>query len=204
MKKHFQSGKTTRETTGGFTLIEMVVASTLFITALVLMVGALLSMEVASRKARNTRVAMDNVGAALDSMSRNLRMGTSYHCGSYGFTSPIEVPKDCEMNSVGGNFQTSIAFERQGGAKGVPGDQYVYRLQGTRIERSIDGGASWVALTAPEIVISNLRFWVGGVTVGADQPYIIMLVEGTVGTVTKTQTTFSIQTTISQRTPNLF
>lgn len=192
--------------TGGFTIIEMLVSITIFVTALLFISGALLSLETASRKARTTRAAIDNVSAAIDSMSRTLRTGTTYHCGAFDLGS-IDDLNECRMGTDGSGGDTMIAFERQGGSKLSPNDQYVYRHNSTNmsIERSTDGGTNWVAMTAPEIVISKLRFWVGGNVLGDDQPYVTMIVYGTVGGGDLgTESSFNVQTTISQRTPNLF
>jgi Tfp pilus assembly protein PilW len=190
--------------TGGFTLVELTIASAMFITATLIIVGAIISLESASRKARATRVAFDNVGAAMDSMSRTIRMGGRFHCDVLDTSVAIDQPKSCPVNNTGSNGATSFVFENQGGDTSVATDQYVYRLNAGSIERSTNGGATYIALTAPEITITTLKFWVDGTTIATDQPYVTILVRGTASTSAKTYTTFDIQTTISQRTPNLF
>ncbi len=192
--------------TKGFTLVELIVASGMFLAATLIIVGAVLSLEAASRKARATRIAFDNVGAAMDSLSRSIRMGSRFHCGTFTAAS-IQNPADCEMSRSGvviNGGENIFAFERQGGDTSNANDQYVYRLNAERIERSTNSGLSYVALTAPEIRITTLRFWVGGTAIGNEQPYVTMLVRGVASTSAKTFTSFNIQTTVSQRTPNFF
>ena len=158
----------------GFTLIEMIVSMSIFIIAILISVGALISLENASRKARTVRVVTDNMSAALDSMSRNLRMGTYYHCGC---VAPFTTTQNCPMtDDVGGGGDVCMAFESQWGDPAVAADQYIYRLQSNRIERSTDGGATYLALTAPELEVSNLRFYVSGTETDVNQPYVTMVI----------------------------
>ena len=72
-----------------------------------------------------------------------------------------------------------------------------------QIERSKDGGATWEAMTAPEINIEQLKFWVGAVNTGTQQPYVTMVIRGIASTSAKTLTSFNVQTSVSQRVPNL-
>lgn len=65
----------------GFTLIEMIVASSVFIIIMLIVVGGLISLNNESRKSRSIRLVTDNLSAAIDSMSRAVRMGSYYHCG---------------------------------------------------------------------------------------------------------------------------
>ena len=184
----------------GFTLLEMIVATALFLVAMLIIIGSLISLNDASRKARTIRVATDNLSAALDSMSRSIRMGTSYHCGC---NAPFDTPANCPMTTaLGAGGEVCFAFEGQHGATGNSGDQVVYRLSNGRIQRSKDGGVSYLDLTAPEITIDTLRFFAGGTEQNANQPYVTMVIQGKAPLTAKTTTTFNIQTTIGQRTPN--
>lgn len=186
----------------GFSLIEVVVSSTMFITAMLIIIGALISLENASRKVRATRVATDNVSAAIDSMSRALRMGSNFHCGCGG---TMTTTQDCPFDGGGAGTAgaTCIAFENQQGDPNNAADQYVYRLTGTRIERSTDSGTTWYFLTAPEIIVNTLKFFSEGTTLDTDQVYVTMIVRGTVAPTPRTTTNFNTQITVAQRTPNL-
>ena len=189
------------KTRGGFSIIEMIVSTSIFIIVMLIVVGAMISLDNANRKARAIRIAMDNISAATDSMSRNIRMGSYYHCGCGGLTDPTfpDQPQDCPMtDNVGAGGNACIAFESQ------QGEQLVYQLNAGRIERSRLGGqaGSFVPLTAPEIKISDLRFYVSGSTVDSQQPVITMLIRGQTQLNAKTITDFNIETSIGSRTPN--
>jgi len=58
----------------GFTLIEMLVAVSLFVFVMLIGVGVLLSIIDANRKARALSSVMNNLNFALESMSRNIRV----------------------------------------------------------------------------------------------------------------------------------
>ena len=189
-----------RVSQSGFTLIEMIVSTSLFITAMLLIVGAMISLENASRKARTARIATDNVTAALDSMSRNIRMGSNFNCGC---VAPLTTPRNCPMmDALGNGGDVCLALESQTGSALDPNDQYVYRLSGNRIERSTNSGTTYLALTAPEINMTALRFFVTGTEPNLNQPYVTMVVRGTASSSRKTTTNFDVQTTIGVRTPN--
>ncbi len=189
----------------GFTIIEMIVSISIFIIVMLVVVGALISLSNASKKARVIRIATDNLSAAIDSMSRNIRMGSYYHCGCGGGgdpTFPAGV-QSCPMTDVLGNGGGScLAFESQNGDPLTANDQIVYRINSGRIQRSKDGGVSYQDLTAPEINITDLKFFVYGTTLDQDQPVIAMLLRGTATVGGKETTTFNVQTNISARTPN--
>lgn len=184
----------------GFTLIEMIISTSIFVVAMLIIVGALISLENASRKSRAIRTATDNLSAAIDSMSRNIRMGTYIHCGSTG---TLNQPQNCPMtDSLGAGGDTFLVFESQLGSVSNDADQYVYRLNAGRIERSTDRGSTYMSLTSPEINITDLRFYVTGTETSNNQPYVTMLVRGVVLPGTTSSTVFNIQTTIGMRTPN--
>lgn len=182
----------------GFTLIETVVAVGLFAVVMLVSMATLLSLIDASRKARALESVMDNLGVALDGMVRTMRMGSSYHCG----TGDVTIPTDC-----GSSPQTSIAFLRFGGSPGNANDYWVYSYNAVtkRLERSENGGVDTFAVTAPEISIDSMQFYVVGSSSGDDvQPKILVVIKGTAGASNvKTRTTFSIQATAIQRALDL-
>ena len=157
---------------------------------------ALLSIVDADRKAQNEQISFANLDFAIESISRAARVGSAFRCITGGFSNVnIEQPNDC---SGGG---TAFAFEPYGGSPGNPNDQYVYRLSGTQIQRSVDGGVNFVPITAPQIVIQGLTFYVRGANEAAKnkQPIVLMSVYGYAGTTTRSQVNFNIETSISQR-----
>lgn len=180
----------------GFTLVEMIVAVALFAVVMLVSVGALLALVGANRKAQALQSVINNLNISLDGMVRAIRMGSQYHCG----TSSYSVAQDCADNESG---DTTFAFEPYGGDLSLPGDQWVYSYDAgsKRIYKSVDGGASSVAITAPGVRIDSLKFYVIGTTRGDTvQPKIVITVKGTAGAdQVKTSTTFSIQATAVQR-----
>jgi prepilin-type N-terminal cleavage/methylation domain-containing protein len=179
----------------GFTLVEMLVAITLFAVVMLVSVGALLALVDANRKAQALQSVMNNLNVALDGIVRSARMGSDYHCGAGG---ALSVPQNCP----GGG--TTFAFEAFGGNSETVADQWVYRFDSERIYKSENGGGTWFAVTAPEVEINDMRFYVTGTdrlqTGDMSQPQVVIVIRGTAGSDrARTSTTFSIQATAAQR-----
>ena len=183
----------------GFTLIEMMVAVTIFAIVMMVGVGALLSLVEANKRAQAINSVMNNLNVAVESMARSIRVGTTYHCEeSIASQAPsaLATPRSC--GSSGGLL---LAFESSEGNSSDPNDQVVYRINGTQIERSLQGGinGSWVALTAPEVTIESLKFYVSGTTPGdALQPRVLISIRGS-AQLPKGTTNFNLQTSVVQR-----
>lgn len=172
----------------GFTLVEMIVSVGLFAIVMMVAITALLALIDANRKARTLQSVVNNLNVALDGMVRSLRMGHSYRCGS---TDPVTYgPNSCPEGA------TLMSFI------GHSGDVVVYQWDSVakRLEISRNGGA-YAYLTAPEVEITEMKFYVVGTTPGdALQPKVVMVIKGVANAKTaKTQTTFSIQSTAVQR-----
>lgn len=188
----------------GFTLIELMVSITIFSIVMLISVGALLSIIDANRKAQSLKSVMNNLNFALESMSRNIRVGTNYHCKPYDGIVPPSVPSNITSTSdcSGEDGGVLFAFEGSNGDRSNPNDQIVYRLNGTHLERSTDSGATFTAVTAPEVQLSNFKFYVIGaapLTAGNTiQPRVVMTIQGMAG-VGVNQTEFNVQASVSQR-----
>ncbi len=186
-----------------FTLIEMMVAVTIFSVVMMVGVGALLSLVATNKRAQAIHSVMNNLNAALEGMSRSTRVGTLYNCVTSATVPPspppsstISIPHDCATG--GGKL---LAFESASGNLTDPADQWVYRLNGTRLERSTKGGAngSWVAITAPEVSIDSFDFYViGSSNADQAQPRILMRILGS-AQVPGGVTTFTVQASVVQR-----
>jgi len=175
----------------GFTLVELLVAVALFTTIAFFSIGAVLSIFDANRKAQSSKTVVDNLNLSLENMVRTIRFGNNYHCGT---NTPLSSPRDC---STGDSF-LAVTFE--GFVNPI-----IYRWNGTindPIQKSENGGTSYVNITAPEVKIDYLRFYVFNTSAGAPdnkQPYVIVVIKGYSGNKPTSQTKFSIQTLISQR-----
>jgi len=184
----------------GFTIIELIVSIGLFIVVSIVGVGALLSIVGVNKKPQAVKSVINNISFAVEGMSKTLRVGTTYHCEQVVrqfVPSDLNTPRDC---ASGGNF---LAFEASGGEEANSNDQIIYRLNENQIERSTDGGSTFVGVTAPEVQITadtGLRFYVLGTGVSDNlQPRVIITVGGVVNLSDKTKTDFNIQTSVSQR-----
>lgn len=185
----------------GFTLIELMVAVSIFAIVMLIGVGALLSLVETNRRAQAINAVMNNLNAAVESMSRSMRVGTTYYCSDSSIppaATVLDDAQDCPDPDEGGVL---LAFEPAEGDSDEPNDQVVYRLNGTQLERSLYSGASntWVALTAPEVSIDTFNFYViGAPRDDGLQPRILMRIKGS-ATVPGGTTQFTIQSSIVQR-----
>lgn len=176
---------------GGFTLIEIMVSVSIFAIVMTISAGSLFSILDANAKSQAQKSVINNLNLALESMSRSIRVGSSYHCGNSG---SITLPANCS----GGD--TFFAFEASGGDSESGSDQVIYRLGGTAIERSTDGGASFTAITSPQVVIDRLVFYVTGSSNSDSlQPKVLITVSGHAGIKERIRTEFNIQNTVTQR-----
>lgn len=180
----------------GFSLVELMVAVALFAVVMLVSASALIALIDANRKAQALQSVMNNLNVALDGMVRSIRMGSSYHCGPSGV---VTDPQDC----LAGN--AVLGFEPVDGDPGSSTDQWVYQYDADtkRLYKSEQGGANgtFYAVTAPEVQIDSLTYYVTGTASGDNiQPRVVIVIHGTAGAEnTKTRTSFNIQATATQR-----
>ncbi len=184
---------------GGFSLIEIMVSVSLFAVVMTISVGSLLSLIDANRKAQALNSVMNNLNFALENMSRNIRVGNTYHCSILSSVpANLDTTKDCVNGGI------LFAFEGAKGDTASSMDQIVFRFVDNRIEKSIDGGTTFIAITASEVTIDDMKFYVVGTTRGDSfQPRVVMTIQGTAGISSKSETSFSLQTTVTQRVLDL-
>lgn len=177
----------------GFTLVEMIVAVGLFAVVMLIAVGALLSMVGANRKAQSLQSVMNNLNIAVDGMVRSIREGSNYRCGS---TSPSNP--NCPDGDQSFYFTPYCPKEEICNTTWV----YSYNSVTKRLERSEDGILSnAMPLTAPEVVIESVNFYVIGATrTDETQPKVMIVIKGTAGgAVVSARSTFHLQATAVQR-----
>ena len=180
----------------------MMVSIALFSVVMLVTTGSLLALVDANRKAQELHSVMENLNIAVDGMIRAARMGTTYHCDRIG---TITSPADC--TSTGAPF---FAFETYGGNPTLASDQREYWFAQDangigRLYESIDGGTTSYPVTAPEVNLQSVAFYVSGSTPqDSAQPRLIVVVKGIAGaSKVKLQTSFTIQATASQRALDL-
>jgi prepilin-type N-terminal cleavage/methylation domain-containing protein len=182
----------------GFTLVELLVATGVFVAIMTVSLGSVVSILDAGRKARSLKSVMTNLNFTVEAMSREIKFGTNYYCGVSTVFPP--TPQNCTGQNMAP--QPSISFVSSEDVN------IVYQLVGTQIQKSIDGGVTFLGVTAPEVVIQDLKFFVFNSSpqtqAPADnaQPRVIILIRGYAGNRPSSQSNFILQTTVSQRVPD--
>lgn len=171
----------------GFTLIEMLVAIFVFSIVMTLATGAIFSIVSANKTSQALKSVMDNLSSAIDSMSRDVRYGSVYDCGHQD--SATSCPDGDNIFAFVDRLGASVMykFELDPGT----GDSSGY------INKCTNGNCA--RLTAPEVHIKNLYFYVKGAEVHSEgQPLLLITISGYAKAGTATST-FNIETMVSQR-----
>lgn len=185
----------------GFTLVELLVATSVFIVVMVMALSSLLTSSDSAKKSGALSFAMDNVNFAMESMTRSIRMGKNYTCLPSGsiYLGSVSSPSDCNLNTSGG---TLLAFVPQEGYIDSP--MIAYR----RSQRQ-DGSNTYTLQrcdkdTCSDIVASNvniedLKFFVNGSsTSDFIQPSVYIIIKGSID-IKGEPFSFAIQTLASER-----
>lgn len=187
--------------TSGFTLVEMLIAFGIFAIIMVISAGSLISLINASNRAQHLKTVVNNLHFAFENMSRNIRTGTLYHC-DIGRGSAAQ-PRECPDEGA-----SSVAFTSRTGVLTI------YQLNAAgHIDRTV-GSESAVPITAPEVRVETLKFYVDGACParntgqgriddcpGSDdeQPRILIVARGVMTGKGGIESRFDIQTLVSQR-----
>jgi len=187
----------------GYTIIETMIAISLFLIIVTIGMGSLLNANFVHRKSQDMRSIMDNLSFTMEDMSRNLRTGYNYHCDDG--SGDISIPLDCNNGGL-------IAFESSVGDQTTTVDQWVYKIESPlgdgvfNIYKSTAGGevGTFVQLNPPEVKIDGFSSFTvtGAETYPGDtrQPFVTIRLSGTVTSRNnETPIPFSLQTSISQR-----
>ena len=196
----------------GFTLIEMLVSLALFTIIATTSVGTLLVIIGGNAQSVAEQSAMNNLSFALDSMTREIRTGTEYYCGTVSQVSGASV---VTSNSITQNCATGadgISFREAGtsitGGTGQKRIAYYFDATEGTIMRKV-GNQDAVRMIGEDVRINNARFFVTGstrMTVGAvsnasdiRQPSVTISLDATANSA-DTFRDFVVQTTVTQRT----
>ena len=154
--------------------------------------GSLLTLLEQNHRSQSLNSVMTDLNFTLESMSRTIRTGRAYHCGSGGGNT--SATQDC---IDGGNM---LFVTDQDGRR----VQYRTRSLSGRVivERRIHAGSGWGGwseLTSENVALETLTFFVTGSAQGdSRQPRVTIALSGTArrgGEVAS----FSIQTAVTQR-----
>ncbi len=186
----------------GVTIVELLVSVAIFSLVAMVSVTALINTMEINKGNQAFKTSFDNLTFALDSMSRNIRLGSSYYCSqavdTQSYTAPSQpatsvggVTQDCPSGGIHLSF---LDFQ-------VTNQVDVYQLHNGAIEelyRGPTGNASYIPITAPQINVTNLTFYVNGSTQCGFGPSVRMVVAGTV-TVGDQTRSFNLENFLSQR-----
>lgn len=136
----------------GFSLFEMIVAIGVFTFVITIGLETVLQFKNIQRKAAAVSQIQENIRFALEHMAREMRMAnnTTFQCNlcDSGTSDQIEFTNNYNQNVV-------------------------YRLNGSRIEKSVDGGLIFSPITSSNVGIESLDFFLSGETSGDNlQPKI--------------------------------
>ena len=219
----------TKQTTAGFTLIEMIVSLALFSVVITISVGALLVLIASNRQLQDEQAVLTNLSFALDSMTREIRTGSAYACGSSSgqlgafeggtnldSTIGITTTLDCEDgrtddvhgitfveggDSITGSTNQRIVYFHDVNPDGdiSTEDGALYRRVGAGAAQKIT--SSGVAIVDADIFVTGSRPWnnIGG---NISQPTVTIYIEAQVAGAVNPKT-YPIQTTVVQRTLDL-
>ncbi len=188
----------------GFTLVELLVSLALFTVIVLAAVGSLYTVNQASLKVNAMRTVLDNLNFATESMSRTIRTGDNIVCGGPG----VHIGgSNCPLGS--GSTPGEIALDATiGGSKSldyrwvkINGKGTIQRcnVNGKSLTGTLNSG-SCVSITAPEIDIQKMAFYVDGADVSdTRQPGVMILMQGVATAGTGNIAPFAIQTYASQR-----
>jgi prepilin-type N-terminal cleavage/methylation domain-containing protein len=180
-----------KQTHTGFTLIELMMSMALFAVVTVVATTALISITDASRKAQALQSVMGNLNTALDGMVRSVRMGSQYTVSGGGERLEF-TPYGADPADVSARWGYVWDDSDGDGSKDALFKDYVPKGYASRVR---------VAVTAPEVRIEYVKFYIDGeLSTDTKQPRVLLVLRGQAGAEkVKTTTTFSIQASATQR-----
>ena len=195
MKKQIQ-----KTTVAGFTLIEVLISLLIFSVVITMAVGALFSMVDAGEQSRSVNSVMENLDVALETMAETVRSGTGYA----GYTNLNGTQTTCGNPSSALYFTIpSTSSYLNAGLTGKTVSDIMYGLQNGQIFEKIDysdGTNTITPITAAEVHVQNLVFWVNNCTaVAPAEPYVFMAVQGFAETRQSNKASFNVQTPMTAR-----
>lgn len=164
----------------GFTMIEMLVSVAIFAIVITMVMGTIVTIVDASRKARTMTEVMNNLNFSFESMTRTLKTAQS-------------------IDSIGTGGSTITATDQRG-------RPIVYSFSDKGITKSVDGGANDPITSADVKLISwKIEEFKSGsgctdlLEGGGCQPRVFFSVKGRVETAKGIYSEFNLQSTVSQR-----
>ena len=196
----------------GFTLIEIIVSLALFSVVITIAVGALLVLISSNRQLQNEQSVLSNLSFALDSMTREMRTGSSYFCaaGSSQNSIPNGAPGDIAACANGGGTAAfhGVVFDEGGRSITVGANNsriaYFFNRSEGKIYRRLSGRPAQ-SIVSDGVFIDDAQFFVTGVSRTDNlQPKITIVLrayntEADALADTTGAQAYLIQTTVTQR-----
>ncbi len=173
-----------RKSQAGFTLIEMMVAVSIFAIVAFIVVSTLLTMSYAYKKAQKMRLIMDNFNFALQAMSLGIREGVNYKMEP--FCSIADNYYSCFQFSPVEGGGDNVCYDFKEGGPNTRG--FIARCE------TCPCGDSFSRFTSPDIDVKDLRF----LKTGSFSNKVKIVLSGEAGR-GRELTEFFIQNTVSQR-----
>jgi prepilin-type N-terminal cleavage/methylation domain-containing protein len=180
--KYFKKNKTS-----GFTLIELLVSIALFSLVLTAVLGSIMAISEANKKARSLMSVMNNLNFAVDGMTR------SFKTGDISAVTGSIISTDARYHC----FKTKESII----SIGERDVEYCWDNQAKNLTKKI-GANSRVPLTSSDIVIQHVEFHIPSTARGT-QPILRIVIEGEVLILGGTSSKFTINTSVSQRKINI-
>jgi prepilin-type N-terminal cleavage/methylation domain-containing protein len=212
----------------GFTLVEIIVSLAIFTIVAVVAVGAFLKIIDANKQSQLLQTAMNNVNFALESIVREMRVGSTYACYNDNGSASTYSTIAAQSCPVLGSVNNAIAFKSSisgtynpnqvNGTTGQPLTCkliHAYRYVGDATHLFIEKAeqkycddrigdpvtAPFVQLTAADLKVDTFKLKVDSAS-ATIQPKVFILMTGHTGTTDKNKEYFTVQTTASQRSMN--
>ncbi|MEK7184740.1 MAG: type II secretion system protein [Patescibacteria group bacterium] len=183
----------------GFTLLEMIISLAIFTIVALVAVGALLKIMDANRKSLALKTAINNLNFTLESMSREMRVGSNYFCDNNIHAVNSNTGAQGCIPSTGGDWMITFRTSQSSGTcvllKGYAfTNSKLYKAESTSCNAPINS-TDYKELISPDIVITGSYVEVSVVS----QPWAKFSFTGYTGVKLKDRTEFSLKTMVSQR-----
>ena len=191
----------------GFTLIELMVASTLFTVVMMMGVGSLVVSSNSAKSSQKMRIAVDNVNFAVESMTRELRTGSFYLCTN----DEAHLLTETESTDLTGCSVMAFTPQKLEGEKQIVDGKILrvaYKMSNRgdntfslqRCETSTSTSSPCYDIVSNDVNIERLNFHLlfnDSYNIKV-QPRVEILIKGTVKT-KDGHAPFALQTMVSQR-----
>lgn len=177
-----------------FSLMEMIVATALFLTVITVSIGIFLSVTKANNKINAMQKVENEIRYILEKISKEVRLGTIYYdyydivySGNFENPAPILALSDNANN---------ISYFMLNGDNSSPGI----------VQMSLDGGSNWSDLSTDSVIVDSLDFYLlpdsnsfSQNSINIKQPMVTLFLEAHYDRGSSFDGQIKIQTTISSR-----